>query len=190
MKTICLRLMSPRLVRVFGAALLVVALHAVPTAASDQTASENASTALGPQNARPSGNGNPGSEAKGSGERQASARSARRRPSPKFGVPKPRRAQPIIQQRTLSEAANPLNVRPSAPAHSAAVATRGSVQNEAIYRTLPVRSGSAIRPGMAAGGNLRHRDPNPPVVGGAASSKSRNTAAIDGMQTNLKRSRN
>jgi hypothetical protein len=186
MKTICLRLVSPRLVSLFGAALLVVALHAVPTAASGQTGSQNAPTAVSTQGNR----GNPESEPKGSGERQASARSAKPRLRPKFGVSRPRRPRPPAPQRSVAEALNPPSVRLSAPARSAAVANRGSVQNEAIYRALPVRSGSAIRPGTAAGGNSRHRDPNPPVIGGSASSKSRNTAAIDGMQTNLKRSRN
>jgi hypothetical protein len=191
MKTIGLRLMSlrlvsPRLVSLFGAALLVVALHAVPTAASGQTGSQNAPTAVSTQGNR----GNPESEPKGSGERQASARSAKPRPRPQFGASNPRRPRPPAPQRSVAEALNPPSVRPSAPLQSAAVANRASVQNEAIYRALRVRSGSAIRPGTAAGGNSRHRDPNPPVIRGAASSSNRNAAAIDGMQTNLKRSRN
>lgn len=178
MKTICLGLM-----RVVAVALLAGGLHAIPTAA-DQTASESASTAGSAQNTRPSGNGDSRNDA-GANRQERPGGAAKNRPRSKELAARPHHPQPFARQQALPSAGNPTNVRPSAPAQSAAVGNRGSLQNEAIYRALPVRSGSAIRPGTAAG-SLRHRDPNPPVIGGAASSNDRNTAAIDGTRTNLK----
>lgn len=185
MKTICL------LLAIAGVVLVAAEVYAAPShQATDQAASESAPKAVSAQSNRSSSDSGPQSDARESGEHHGLARSAKPRPRPKGVASKPRRPRPPARQRSVAEGANPPNVRPSAPVQSAAVVNRGSVQNEAIYRALPVRSGSAIRPGTAAGGNLRHRDPNPPVIGGAASSSNRNTAAIDGTRTNLKRSRN
>ena len=177
------------LATIASVALVSAALYAVPAnSASDQTLSESAPKANAQSN-RPSGDSGPQGDARESGEHHGLARFAKPRPRPKRVAPKPRSPRPPDPQRSVAAAANPPNVLAPAPAQSAAVANRGSVQNEAIYRALPVLSGSARRPGTA-GGSVHHRDPNPPVIGGAASSSNRNTAAIDGMQTNLKRSRN
>jgi len=185
MKAACLLLLT-----IVAAALLSGELYAVPAnRASDQAASESAPKALRAQSNRPSGDGGPQSEAKQSGEQQGPGRFGKNHPRSKAAATKPNRPQPIASQRTPPEAGNLVNVRSSVPSQSA-VANHGSIQNEAIYRAFPVRPSGMIRPVAPSAGNSRHRDPNPPVIGGAANSNSRSTAAIDGMRTNLNGHRN
>ena len=185
-----MRAIRPLLLTLTNAALVSGALYAAPTnRPSDQTASQAAPNAVSPQSNRRSGDGGAQSDASKSGERQAPRRAETNRPRLKVPLARPHRPQPIAAQRTLPQAVTPANLPSSAPAPSAVV-NRGSPQNEAIYRALPVRPANVIRPVAPAAGNLRHRDPNPPVVGGAPSSNSRNTAAIDGRRTKLKGSRN
>lgn len=86
--------------------------------------------------------------------------------------------------------ANPANVASTARTQSGAVAVRGSTQNEAIYRALPVRPGGTLRPAASGAAPSRHRDPNAAMIGGAANSNGRGTASLDGAQTNLRSSRN
>lgn len=178
------------LLTIVDAALVSGGLYAVSTnPAADQTASESAPKAVSAQSNRPTGNGGPQTDARASGEQQGPRPSEKNRPRSKAVATKPARPRPIAGQRTLPEAGNPTNVRSPAPSQSAVV-NHGAIQNEAIYRALPVRPSGMIRPAAPAAGNVRHRDPNPPVIGGAANSNSRNTAAIDGMRTNLKGPRN
>ena len=96
----------------------------------------------------------------------------------------------VARRQEPRAAGNPANVRSLAPAQSGAVVNHSSPQNEAIYRALPVRPGAAIRPASPFAGTARHRDPNAAVIGGAADSNIRSTAAIDGTRTNLKGPRN
>jgi hypothetical protein len=178
------------LLTIVDAALLSGGLYAVPTnPAADQAASESAPKAVSAQSNRPSGTSGPQSDARASGEQQGPRRSAKNRPRSKALATKPTRPRPIAGQRALPEAGNPANVRSSVPSQPAVV-NHGSIQNEAIYRALPVRPSGMIRPAAPSAGNVRHRDPNPPVIGGAASSNSRSAAVIDGTRTKLKGPRN
>jgi len=181
MKTICLLVLTT-----VDAALLCGGLYAVPTnPAADQAASESAPKAVSAQSNRPSGTSGSQSDARASGEQQGPRRSDKNRPRIEALATKPTRPRPIARQRTLSEAGNPANLPSPAPSQSTLV-KHGSIQNEAIYRALPVRPGGTIRPVAPSAGNVRHRDPNPPVIGGAASSNSRSAAVIDGTRTKLK----
>jgi len=179
------------LLMIVGAALLSGGLYAVPTnPASDQAASQSAPKAVSAQSNRPSGDGGPQGDARASGEqRDPRGSSDKNGPRGKALATKPTRPRPIAGQRALPEAGNPANVRSSVPSQPAVV-NHGSIQNEAIYRALPVRPSGMIRPAAPSAGNVRHRDPNPPVIGGAASSHSRSAAVIDGTRTKLKGPRN
>jgi hypothetical protein len=86
--------------------------------------------------------------------------------------------------------ANPADVRSLPRAQSSVAANHGSMQNEAIYRALPVRSGSVVRPATPSASPIRHRDPNAAVIGGAASPNGRSMASLDGTNTSLKSPRN
>lgn len=79
---------------------------------------------------------------------------------------------------------------PPTRAQSSIASNHGSMQNEAIYRALPVRSGSVARPAVPSASPVRHRAPNPAVIGGAAMPNRRSTASLDGARMNLKSARN
>jgi hypothetical protein len=100
------------------------------------------------------------------------------------------RPQQAAEDRGQPKPANPADLRSLPRAQSSVASNHGSMQNEAIYRALPVRSGSVIRPAAPSASPLRHRDPNAAVIGGAASPNSRSTASLDGASTSLKSPRN
>jgi hypothetical protein len=190
MKTACLLLLT-----IIDVALVSGGLYAVSAnPAQNQASSGNAASTVKLQSNRPTDRptDHRGSqtEAKESSDEKTPLRSEKNRPRGKAVASKPRRPKPVAAERPLDMAGSPGTIRSLAEVRSAAVVNRGAVQNEALYRAQPVRSGSGLRPAAPSAGNLRHRDPNPAVIGGAASSNSRKTAAIDGMQTNLKSPRN
>jgi hypothetical protein len=163
---------------------------APPNPAQNQTASESAPKVVSAQTNRPSGDGAPHYDARAGGETRHSRRAARSRPPSKAVAANSTRPEQIARHRESSAAGNPANVRSFAPAQSGAVVNHSSPQNEAIYRALPVRPGAAIRPASPFAGTARHRDPNAAVIGGAANSNIRSTAAINGTRTNPKGPRN
>jgi hypothetical protein len=77
---------------------------------------------------------------------------------------------------------------------SGGAATGGFVQNRKVHNVLPVRSTSAVRPTVASLdqplnpslNNVRHRGPNPAVVGGSANFHNTNSGAIDGTRMHHK----
>jgi hypothetical protein len=69
---------------------------------------------------------------------------------------------------------------------SSGAAKSGFIRNETVNNTLPVRTPSVIRPTVPSPNNVRHRGPNPAVVGGSPISRSGNTGAIDGTRMNRK----
>ena len=173
-----------------GVVLVNAGLYAAPPhPAPGQAASESAPKAVSDESNRSSGDTDGQSDARAKDQERPS-HSGNSRPRNGAVTRRPRRPQPIARQGTVPHAATPTNVRPLAPAQSAAVLNRGSLQNETIYRTFPVRPGGMVRPFAPSARNVRHRDPNAPVIGGAASSSNRNTAAIDGMRTSPRGSRN
>jgi hypothetical protein len=186
MKTICLLLLTMINVRLVNGVL-----YAAPAnPAQNQTASEGMPKAVNAQTNRPTGDGAPQSDTKATGETPEPRRAAKSRPSIKGVANNSTRPGQVAGRQTLAAAGNPANFRPTSAAQPDTTQVRGSAQNEAIYRALPVRPGAAIRPGSPLAGTVRHRDPNAAVIGGAAHSNIRSTAAIDGTRTNLKRPRN
>jgi hypothetical protein len=186
MKVTCLLLLT-----IINAQLAHGTLYAAPpNPAQNQTASESAPKVVSAQTNRPSGDGAPHYDARAGGETRHSRRAARSRPPSKAVAANSTRPEQIARHRESSAAGNPANVRSFAPAQSGAVVNHSSPQNEAIYRAIPVRPGAAIRPASPFAGTARHRDPNAAVIGGAANSNIRSTAAINGTRTNPKGPRN
>lgn len=186
MKVTCLLLLT-----IINARLAHGTLYAAPSnPAQNQTASESAPKVVSAQNNRPSGDGDPQSDARASGETRQPRRTAKSRPRSKAGTISSTHPEQVGGHQSLAAVGNPANVRSVAPAQSGAVVNHSSRQNEAIYRALPVRPGAAIRLASPFAGTVRHRDPNAAVVGGAANSNIRSTAAINGTRTNLKGPRN
>jgi hypothetical protein len=185
MKITCLLLLT-----IINAQLAHGTLYAAPpNPAQNQTASESAPKAVSAQTNRPSSDGGPQSDARASGETEQPRRAAKSRPRSKAVAINSTRPGQVAGRRALS-AGNPANARPGSATQAGTTAGRGSAQNEAIYRALPVRPGAAIRPASPSAATVRHRDPNAAVIGGAANSSIRSTAAIDGTRTNLKGPRN
>jgi hypothetical protein len=67
---------------------------------------------------------------------------------------------------------------------SGGAAVGGLIPHETVNNALPVRTPSVVRPTVPALNNVRHRSPNPAVVGGSAPSHSSNTGAINGTRMN------
>ena len=62
----------------------------------------------------------------------------------------------------------------------------GLIQGGTVHRTLPVQTSSVVRPATPSLNNLRHRSPNPAVVGGSPNLHSSNAGAINGARMNRK----
>ena len=60
------------------------------------------------------------------------------------------------------------------------------IPNEAVNNALAVRTPSVVRPTVPLLNNVRHRNPNPAVVGASPTSRSSNTGAINGTRMNRK----
>jgi hypothetical protein len=56
----------------------------------------------------------------------------------------------------------------------------GFIRNETVNNVLAIRTPSAVRPTSPAFNNVRHRSPNPAVVGGSSNSHSSNSGVISG----------
>ena len=63
---------------------------------------------------------------------------------------------------------------------SGASARGGSIQHKTVNIALPVRPASVIRSTVSPLNNVRHRGPNPAIVGGLGNSNTRNTGSISG----------
>jgi hypothetical protein len=173
------------LLTIINAQLAHGTLYAAPP-----NSAQSAPKVVSDQSNRPSGDGAPHNDARAGGETQHSRRAAKSRPPSKAGAANSTPPEQVAKRQEPQAAGNPVNVRSLAPVQSGAVVNHSSPQNEAIYRALPVRPGPAIRPASPFAGTARHRDPNAAVIGGAADSNIRSTAAIDGTRTNLKGPRN
>jgi hypothetical protein len=62
----------------------------------------------------------------------------------------------------------------------------GVVKGESIHNAPAVRPPSIVQPAVASLNNVRHRGPNPPVVGGAANLDRRSTGTINGTRMQRK----
>jgi hypothetical protein len=89
-----------------------------------------------------------------------------------------------------SLAKNAANLRQPGSDRSGGAVNGGLIQNKTANNASPVRPASVVRPTVASLNpslnNVRHRGPNPAVIGGSASSDSRNSGAIDGTRMNRK----
>lgn len=62
----------------------------------------------------------------------------------------------------------------------------GFIQRETVNSAVPLRAGSVIRPSTPLPNHVRHRGPNPAVVGGSANLDGRNAGAINGTRVHRK----
>ena len=96
------------------------------------------------------------------------------------------RPQQLPNSRKRSVARNATNSHQPSSGKSGRAATGGSIQNETVNSAPSVRRPNAIRPTMLSFNTVRHRGPNPAVVGGTANPACRNTGTINGTRMNRK----
>lgn len=79
---------------------------------------------------------------------------------------------------------NPTNLHQLGPDKSGGAAKAGLVKHETVNTALPVRRLSVARTNLPSLNpslnNVRHRGPNPAVVGGSTNSNNSNTGSING----------
>jgi hypothetical protein len=89
---------------------------------------------------------------------------------------------PISRQRSLP--GNAMNLHPPGPDKSGGAAKGGFIKNEKVNSGLTARPTSVARSTVASlnplPNHVRHRGPNPAVVGGSANSASSNTGVLNG----------
>ncbi len=103
-----------------------------------------------------------------------------------------RKQLPISRRRSIP--GNAANLHQPGSGNSGAAAKGGLIQNETASKAMPVRPPGTVRPTAAtlnpSLNNVRHRGPNPAVVGGLAGGSanlhSSNTGAINGTHMHRK----
>ena len=96
------------------------------------------------------------------------------------------RPKQLPGSRKRSIPGNAINLHRSASDKSGGAATGGLIRNETVKKALPVRPPSVVKAAVPPLNNVRHRGPNPAVVGGSANSDSRNTGTLNGTRMSRK----
>ena len=78
-------------------------------------------------------------------------------------------------------------VRPASSIQAAGAVKGGLIPTQTGHNALPVQTSSVVRPATPSLNNLRHRTPNPAVVGGASNVRSSNVGTINGSGMSRKR---
>jgi hypothetical protein len=102
------------------------------------------------------------------------------------GLTQANRPKQLPHSRQRSIPGNAMNLHQPGADKSGGALKGGLIHNEIVNNALPVRTQSVVRPAVLSLNNVRHRGPNPAVVGGSVSSDSRNIGAINGTRMNRK----
>jgi hypothetical protein len=150
-------------------------------ASSQQTSAESSATAPVARN--------PSKE-----QRSARHASDKNHPRRRASLTVANRPKQLPNSRNRSIPGNAANLHQYGSGKSGAAAKGGLIQNETASNSMPVRPPGTIRPTAASlnpsRNNVRHRGPNPAVVGGSAGGSanlhSSNTGAINGTRMHRK----
>lgn len=186
MKTTCLLFLT-----ISCAALL----HGTDCAAQSsqayqQTSTESAANTAGGhprdgERAAPADDGKHRKDGKPSDEqRDHHQASEKNDPRSRASLIKATRPKQLPSSRNRPIPVNAMNLHQPGSAKSSRAAKDGLIQNETVNNALPVRLPSVVRPTVRSLNNVRHRSPNPAIVGGLGNSNIRNTGAIDGAHMN------
>jgi hypothetical protein len=85
---------------------------------------------------------------------------------------------------TRSTLGNARSLRQPGSDKSSGAAKSGFIRNETVNNALAVRPPNVVRPAVPLLNNVRHRGPNPAVVGGSLNSHGTNTGTINGTRMN------
>jgi hypothetical protein len=118
--------------------------------------------------------------------RQASSKN---HPRSRAGLTTANRPQRLPISRKTSLPGNAMNLHPPGSDKSGGAAKGGFIKNEKVNRALMARPTGVARSTVASlnplpNNNVRHRGPNPAVVGGSANSASSNTGGLNGTRMN------
>jgi hypothetical protein len=117
--------------------------------------------------------------------RQASSRN---HPRSHAGLTTANRPKQLPISRKGSLPGNAMNLHPPGSDKSGGAAKGGFIQNEKVNRALTARPTGVARSTVASlnplSNNVRHRGPDPAVVGGSANSASSNTGGLNGTRMN------
>ena len=98
--------------------------------------------------------------------------------------PKVNRPKQVLNSRKGSLAGNAMNLHQPDSNKSSGAAKSGFIRNETVNNALGVRPPNVVRPTAPSFNNVRHRGPNPAVVGGSLNSRGSNTGTINGTRMN------
>ncbi len=140
------------------------------------------------RDAAPAGDGRHPTGGKASDEQRDHGRASDRNNPPSraslIGLTKANRPKQLPNRRQRSIPGNAMNLHQPGSDKSGGAAKGGLIRNETVNDALAARMPSVVRPTVPSFINVRHRGPNPAVVGGSALSHSSNTGAINGTRMN------
>jgi hypothetical protein len=116
--------------------------------------------------------------------------SANKAPAANASLSKPSLRIELANRRERSATQDSKNSDHPGSDRTVGAAENGRSRNETAHNAATVRQPSAVRPSVPSLSNVRHRGPNPPIVGGVGNSNSRNTGALDGTHMNRRRTGN
>lgn len=119
----------------------------------------------------------------------------RKAPDKKFPASNSKRSKSdrpneLANRREHSTSEDSVNSRRPGSDKSGGAAKNGFARSETVNHAPPNRAPSAVHPSVPSLSDVRHRGPNPAIVGGPRSSNTRNTGAIDGTHMNRKHTGN
>jgi|HubBroStandDraft_5_1064220.scaffolds.fasta_scaffold80784_1 hypothetical protein len=116
--------------------------------------------------------------------------SSKNHPRSRAGLTAANRPKQLPISRRTSLPGNAMNVHPPGSDKSGGAAKGGFIKNERVTSALTARPTGVARSTVASlnplPNHVRHRGPNPAVVGGSANPASSNTRALNGTRMNRK----
>lgn len=102
------------------------------------------------------------------------------------GARKASRADQGSQDQNPGSHGQPSDVAQTSRGRAVPLAKAAPIQNGFISNALPPRPPAVASPALTMSGVSRHRDSNPPVIGGATAAKATNPGAINGTSMHRK----
>jgi hypothetical protein len=103
-----------------------------------------------------------------------------------LGTVSKERPKQLPNNRERFPSRNGMNLHQPGSDKSGGPAKRGFIRHERVNSAVSPGPLNVIRPGVPSLNNVRHRGPNPAVVGGSTNAGGRNTGTIDGTRVHRK----
>jgi hypothetical protein len=116
--------------------------------------------------------------------------SGNKAPAANASLSKPSRRNELANRRERSASQDYKSSDRPASDKSAGAAQNGLARNETVNHAPSIRAPSAARLAVPSLSNVRHRGPNPAIIGGVGNSNSKNIAALDGTHMNRRHTGN